>query len=219
MIEALKNLPPWAQTLIAWVLLVGGLIFTNWAIFAPPLPRWASVVAGVFVGIGGALGVGIIQPRRIIPILLVGLFVMSSTACTAAVWRTTAAVREAGTLIDKGLSATHKTKREQCKAAHGAKTVAMKKCLDESKIRAAFLKWRRFGMPGLNTGLISTVTTLTLYDKAAGKKLSWDLFIKLIKPLACGLARAATEWKAHLGAQAAAVMGIVSSIKGVSCAQ
>lgn len=219
MIDALKNLPPWARTLLSWVLFLSGAIFANWAAFAGPLPKWAAVVAGVLTSVGGALGVGFVQLKNVAPILLAGLLGLGSTSCSAAVWRTTAAVREAGTLIDKGLSATHKTKREQCKAKHGAKTVAMKKCLDESKIRAAFLKWRRFGMPGLNTGLISTVTTLTLYDRAAGQKLSWDLFIKLIKPLACGLSRAAIEWKAHLGAQSAAVLGIVNSIKGVSCAQ
>ena len=62
-------------------------------------------------------------------------------------------------------------------------TAGLKKCLEDSRIHIAFAQWRKYGLPGLNTGLIATVTTLTLYDKAAGKKLSWDLFVKLIKPM------------------------------------
>lgn len=143
---------------------------------------------------------------------------VSSAAC-GAMWRVTASIREAGTLIDRGISGAHKVKREACKKAHGAKTLPFAKCLTESREHTAFQQWRRYGMPGLNTGLVTTVMTLTLYDRAAGKKLSWELFVKLIKPLACGLARAATAWKDLLKEKGAVVLGIVTMIEGVSCAE
>ncbi len=132
-------------------------------------------------------------------------------------WRATRMVRDAGTMINDSLAAVHKTKRLKCKATHGAKTKPFAKCLNESRERIAFLQWRKFGLPGLDTGLISVVTTLTLYDKASGKKLSWDLFVKMIKPLACGVSRAALAWKDLLGAKAAAVIAITNAIKGVTC--
>ena len=154
------------------------------------------------------LGAGVV-------LLFLGAFALS--ACSGAAWRATISVRGGGTLIDRGLAAAHKAKRLKCKAKHGAKTQAFKKCLDDSRERLAFLQWRKFGMPGLNTGIITTVTTLTLYDKAAGEKMSWDLFVTMIKPLACGLSRAANAWKDLLKEKAAAVLSIVGMIKGVSC--
>jgi len=134
-------------------------------------------------------------------------------------WRVTASVREAGGLIDKGLSAPHKVKREECKKRHGAKTQGFKKCLEESRIHIAFVQWRKYGMPAIDTALVTTVTTLTLYDKAAGAKLSWELFVKLIKPMACGVARAAEAWKDLLKEKAQMILNVVSMIKGVSCAK
>jgi hypothetical protein len=141
------------------------------------------------------------------------------SGCAGAAWRVTKSVREAGGVIDKAISGVHKDKRLACKKLHGAKTQAFAKCLTESREHVAFVQWRKFGMPALNTGLATTVMTLTLYDNAAGEKLSWDLFVRLIKPLACGLARSAEAWKDLLKDKAAAVLGVVSMIKGVSCAE
>lgn len=217
----LKNLPPWAQSLITLLLIVGGATATVWhsvATVSSPVPLAVSIIGGVCGIVGGTLGVGLIKvnARALLPLGLAGCLVVSAAGCDP-MWRATRMVRDAGTMINNSLAAVHKTKRLKCKATHGAKTQGFKKCLNDSREHIAFEQWRKFGMPGLDTGLVSMVTTLTLYDRAAGKKLSWDLFVKMIKPLACGVSRAALAWKDLLGAKAAAVIAITNAIKGVTC--
>lgn len=134
MINALKNLPPWAQTAIAWVLLIGGLVFTNWAAWAPPLPRWAQVAAGVFMGIGGALRVGVINVnlRALLPLGL-GLAVLSS-ACSPTTWegvsiRTADTVRAAVKTTIPPLMAKHaKDAEKKCDTTHTAGSKEHKAC-------------------------------------------------------------------------------------------
>jgi hypothetical protein len=180
-----------------------------------------SVVSGIIAAllpVAGALP-SPVWPKKSPLIPLLALALISAPACAGAEWRVVSSVRAAGGLVDRGIASAHKVKREACKKAFGPKTPGFQKCLDGSRERLAFLQWRRFGMPGLNTALISTVTTLTIYDRAAGEKMSWDLFVTLIKPAACGLSRAATAWKDLLREKSPAVLGIVAMIKGVSCAQ
>lgn len=215
-----KNLPKWAQTLIALLLIAGGALSLAWHM-APPVPRAVTIIGGFCGIVGGALGVGILpvpsSSRALLPLVLAPLLALSA-ACTGAEWRAAAALREAGTLADRGFAAAHKARREACAKEHGVKTGAFVECVGRSREREAMVKWRTVGRPAVNAGLISLVTSLTIYEQTKGRKLKWADVVPLLKPIACALSSIVAEFKALLGAKAAPVLAAAQGLKGVTCA-
>ena len=71
--------------------------------------------------------------------------------------------------------------------------------------------------PGVNSAVQITATALTIAEKAkADPKLDW---IALLKPAVCSLMRVAKAWGHYYADKGAAILGALSSLEGVICAE
>jgi hypothetical protein len=114
--NTLKNLPPWAQSLIALAIMAGGALGIAWQA-APPVPRAVAIIGSFCAVIGGALGVGLIKMRSLLPVgLAAGLAVGPSGCGYATAAKIVLGARDAGDAIAKGMAAHTRKVTADCSA-------------------------------------------------------------------------------------------------------
>ena len=201
------------------LLTLAGLAFAGLAYNLDPCPWWVAFAAGLTTTIGGAFKIGVVLPRwPSATVLAFGLVaVVGSTACIDPLWQAGSTVQGAGTLADKAIAAASEADRKICKARHGAKTPGFRKCYPASSGGKALKAWRGGGLQAFNTVMISYVTTLTLVEKAKGKKPTLVEALKLLKPAACGVEGVIKQWKKMLGAVADVILGVTRFATGGKC--
>ncbi len=150
-------------------------------------------------------------------IIILALLLTASCNPYAAAWRTTGAVREAGTLVDKAIAEAAYAAQKRCVSKHGKDTGPYVDCVKGSGEWKALNQWRDKARPAINSALVATVTALTIAEHAKDKKFSWQLFLEIVKPAACGIARAVEQWKGFFGSKAQAIMIGVQAVKGLVC--
>lgn len=126
-------------------------------------------------------------------------------------WRTTAAVREAGTLTDRALASAMRHRLEICKR----QPKTLQACIRDSREWAAVREWREWGVPALNSGIIGTVAALQIAERTGAEHIDW---IGALKPALCALARVLRQWAALLPAGAqTAISAAIAAAGHLSC--
>jgi len=125
----------------------------------------------------------------------------------AAAWRTTAAVREAGTMTDRAIAAAVKHRATACKEVGGD----IKACVRTSKEWRALTGWRAWGVPAVNSAIVATVSALQIAEQTHAKRLDW---VALLKPAACAIVRVLRQWGPHLGKAREPVALAIAAFKG-----
>jgi len=150
--------------------------------------------------LGGA-GIGAVY-------LLLGWLLVGCQPYEAA-WRTTAAVRAAGTLTDQALAAAARRKISECRVKGGD----WRACVRASREYRAITEWRRWGVPAVNSAVSATVAALQIAERVRGQRqIDW---IGLLRPAGCALARVLKQWAPMLGAAKEPVAAAVAALGGM----
>ena len=150
----------------------------------------------------GAAGIGLMY-------LLLGWMLTGCQPYEAA-WRTTAAVREAGTLVDQSLARAAKHRMTVCKQAGGD----WRACARASREYRAVTEWRRWGIPAVNSAVSSTVAALQIAERVRGhSKIDW---LALLRPAGCALSRVLRQWTDLMGPARGAVEAVTATL-GAMC--
>ena len=148
----------------------------------------------------GAAAIGLLY-------LLLG-WLMAGCRPYDAAWRTTAAVREAATLTDHAIARAAKHRATACKEQGGD----WRACVRSSKEWAAVTGWRKWGVPAINSALVSTVAALQIAERTGQEHIDW---IAILRPAACALARVMRQWAPMMGPAKEPVSLAVAAIGGV----
>ena len=159
-------------------------------------------------------------PRAVAFALALGLAALGAglAGCSspfAAAWRTTEAVRQAGSATDRAFGEAAQRKHAECVAAHGPQTEGYARCID--KHRRALKAWRTVARPAVNSALAATVASIQLAERAKAtdhKPSDWEPYLA---PAICAVARAMSEWGDLLGKDKDQVLALLGAMKGVSC--
>lgn len=147
--------------------------------------------------------------------LLAALFAYIAAACSpyAAAWRTTAAVRSAGTFTANALATAALAKHDECTKLAAGDKAKYRACAGEH-YRAA-KAFRTYAVPAINTAVTVAVTSILLAERAKKKGLDW---LAILKPAACALAKAVQEFRHLLPADTRRQLDTyLALIKGVTC--
>lgn len=200
--------------------MLGGAVATAWHA-AGDVPKAVQIIGSVCGIIGGAIGVGIfpVKPRGgAVSVLALGLFAtLAVTACNprAALWRTAAGVRGAGTLTDGAIADAARAMHARCKPEGPPKSPGRTQCIKGSREWRALTIWRGDVRPAINAALIATVTALTIAERVKGSKLDAAEVIKLLKAGGCGIVKILAQFPKLLAAKAPAIAVGVAAFKGV----
>ena len=135
-------------------------------------------------------------------------------ACPGAEWRVVSAVRGAAELTDQAVAAAAVKEHNRCMAFHKGPGAGYKGCIEATKAYSALVNWRLYGKPTINSALIATVATLTIYENAKGKKPKW---LEVLKPAVCALSKVLKQWADLLGPSKGAVMAAVAAAGVFTC--
>jgi hypothetical protein len=128
-------------------------------------------------------------------------------------WRTTDAVRLAGSTVDRALGAAAKEKHAVCVKQHGARTAGYAQCIDGH--RKMLKAWREVARPAVSSALVATVSALQIAERVGQKEPgNW---LELVKPAVCALAKVVEQWGHLMGADRERVLGLLALVKGVTC--
>ncbi len=205
------------------LLTLAGLVFAGLAYRLDPCPWWVAFAAGLTTAVGGAFKIGIVPPRwpsslSFYPVLAVGLAALvTAPGCIDPAWQAGATMRSAGNMADKAIAAASDDDLAACKSKHGSKTPGIRKCYAESGGAQALKVWRGGVLQGINTAMISYVTTLTLIEQTRGKKPDLIMALAMLKPIACAIERTVRQWRDKLGAVAVLILGITRPATGGKC--
>ncbi len=211
---------PIIGTIVTLVVVVLALMM-EWRDFGSDFTRWTSRAFAILVAISNVLGLRITAPAvkrkfpPVLPALLVALLFLLP-ACrnpNAAAWRTADAVLKARDLTAQQLAWMARTKHQECRDRHKAKTPEFAKCIEP--YRKALQEWQRVGRPAINSAVQVTATALQIAEKAEGKKkIDW---MALLKPAACALLRVAKAWGHLWPDRGAALLGALGGLGEVTC--
>lgn len=157
--------------------------------------------------------------RRLAPWLLAGLLVYVAlapgSACSpyAAAWRTTAAVRNAGTLAANALATAALAKHDACTKSAAGDKAKYRACAGEH-YRAA-KAFRTYAVPAINTAVTVAVTSILLAERSKKQGLDW---LAILKPATCALAKAVQEFRHLIPADVRRQLDTyLALVKGVAC--
>jgi len=196
------------KTAAGWVALVVFVALAGLGVWQATNGNWTATVIAALGAIGTAINKGV-WPKA--SIMLAGILVLGTTACGGAGWRAAYAVRSAGDLTDKAITAAVNNAAEKCQA-DGETGDNLAPCVRKSKAWEAQTHWRKYAVPSINSSIIATVTALQLADKAK-KEIDWK---EALKEGVCALAKIVKQWGDLLGSFKPAISA-ASIVEGITC--
>jgi hypothetical protein len=130
-------------------------------------------------------------PRSRLPLIVLSLCVpvMGCGGTYHAAWKTTKAIRGAGTAADQAIAAYIETTRRKCLEQHGSGTQGYAACTAQA--RRVYRKWSQIYRPAANAALLTTVAGLQIAEKTDEEDFNWQ---SAIRPAACVLLEASEEF-------------------------